>query len=59
MREKLPRITAVTALPEQRLSIDFEDGWTATVSLGEFIEAFPVLAPLGDRTLFRKTKVEE
>ena len=29
------------------------------VSLGDFIEVFPVLAPLGGRTLFRKTKVEE
>lgn len=59
MREKLPRITAAKALPEQRLSIDFEDGWTATVSLGQYIEAFPVLAPLADSTLFQKTKVEE
>ena len=59
MREKLPRIAAAKALPDKRLSIDFEDGWTATVNLGDFIEGFPVLAPLGDRTLFRKVKVEE
>lgn len=59
MREKLPRIAAAKALPDKRLSIDFEDGWTATVNLSDFIGGFPVLAPLGDRTLFRKVKVEE
>ena len=59
MREKLPRISAAKALPDQRLSINFEDGWKAIVSLGDFIDAFPVLAPLADRRLFRKMKVEE
>lgn len=59
MREKLPRIAAAKALPNHRLSVDFEDGWTATVGLGDFIGAFPALAPLGDDKLFRKAKVEE
>lgn len=59
MGQKLPRIAAARSLPDQRLSIDFEDGCKATVSLCGFIEAFPVRAPLRDRTLFRKAKVEE
>lgn len=59
MREKLPRIATVGVLTGQRLSIHFEDGWSATVELGKFIDAFPVLGPLHDRKLFRKAKVEE
>ncbi len=59
MREKLPRIAVVKALPNHRLSIEFEDGWTATVDLGDFVDTFPTLAPLADLKLFNKPTVEE
>jgi hypothetical protein len=59
MREKLPRITSLKVLANHRLSLHFQDGWTVIVALGAFIDACPVLAPLRDRTLFRKAKLEE
>lgn len=59
MREKLPRITQISALPEQGLAVVFADGWSTTVSLRAFIGDFPTLAPLNDPALFATPSLEE
>jgi hypothetical protein len=59
MREKLPRIAGVKPVTGLRLAVCFEDGWEAELDLAGFIEAFPVLAPLRERALFRQAAVEE
>jgi hypothetical protein len=59
MREKLPRITSVTALDKLRVNVRFEDGWSADVDLSEFVAGFKSLKPLHDADLFPRVAVEE
>jgi len=59
MREKLPRITEASVLSPLRLSLRFEDGWSAQVDLSDFVSGFKSLAPLRDPKLFAQVAVEE
>jgi hypothetical protein len=59
MREKLPRITNVTALGSMRLKVRFEDGWGADVDLAGFVAGFKSLKPLRDAELFSRVAVEQ
>ena len=59
MREKLPRINAVTAHENMRVTLRFEDGWTADVDLTDFVSGFKSLKPLRDTALFARAAIEE
>lgn len=59
MREKLPRIEQVTALPGLKLSLRFNDGWETTADLNNFITDFPSLAQLTDPMRFASPALEE
>lgn len=59
MREKLPRIAAVTAAEGLCLALRFDNGWATQVDLSAFVADFPVLAPLTDPTVFARAAVEE
>lgn len=51
------QLTAVTALPGQRLRLYYADGQTFEVDLGEWIAASPVLRPLNDLALFAQARI--
>lgn len=53
------RIASVRALPEMRLRLTFEDGFTGTVDLRDWITHTRALARLRDPAVFRKAKVGE
>ncbi len=59
MREKLPRISAVKAHENMRVTLRFEDGWTADVDLTDFVSGFKSLKPLRDTALFARAAIEE
>lgn len=50
------RISAVSALPGQRLHLTFEDGWQADVNLSGWIENTRLFKPLQDAALFAQAK---
>jgi hypothetical protein len=50
------RISAVAALPGQRLHLTFEDGWQADVNLSGWIENTRLFKPLQDAALFAQAK---
>jgi hypothetical protein len=51
------RISAVTALPDQRLHLTFEDGWQADVDLSGWIVNTHLFEPLQDDALFAKARL--
>ena len=59
MRVKMPRITSVQALGNMRVTVTFEDGWSAEVDLSAFVTGFPSLQPLADAALFTGVSIEE
>lgn len=59
MREKLPRITQATAHGPMRVTLCFEDGWSADVDLSGFVSGFKSLHPLREASLFARVAVEE
>jgi hypothetical protein len=50
------RVSAVTALPGQRLHLTFEDGWQADVDLSGWIENTQLFQPLRDAALFAQAR---
>jgi DNA-binding XRE family transcriptional regulator len=54
-----PRLTAVEALPGQRLRLAFTDGRIATLSLADDIQRLPGLRPLEDANAFAKATLVE
>ncbi len=59
MREKLPKITRATALPNMCVAVCFEDGWSVDVDLAPFVSDFKSLKPLKEATLFSRVAIEE
>lgn len=53
------RIASVQALSEMRLRLSFEDGFTGTVDLRDWVAHTRALAKLRDPAVFRKAKVGE
>jgi Protein of unknown function (DUF2442) len=51
------RISAVTALPGQRLNLTFEDGWRADVDLSGWIANTQLFKPLQDAHLFAQARL--
>ncbi|MDO9225004.1 MAG: DUF2442 domain-containing protein [Pseudomonadota bacterium] len=56
---KRPRLKSATALPEQRLRLEFIDGSRYTVGLAPDIERLPGLRPLQDATAFAQIVVAD
>lgn len=59
MRKKTPRITSVSALGAMRLTVSFDNGWSAELDLTDFVAEFKSLKPLHDAALFTRVAVEE
>jgi hypothetical protein len=51
------RISAVSALPDQRLHLTFEDDWQADVDLSGWIDNTSLFKPLQDAALFGQAKL--
>jgi Protein of unknown function (DUF2442) len=54
----MPRIVKVTALPQYRLHVEFDDGVAGTIDLSAELDG-EVFQPLRDEGVFRQARVDE
>ena len=51
------QLTAVTPQPDVRLRLDYADGQSFEVDLGDWIATTPILRPLKDKVLFAQARI--